>query len=96
MANCYSCNAKFYISKGSTVSRRDSCQSCAADIRVCKNCEFYDVSSYNECREPQANRITEKEKSNFCDFFLISSQSHEKKNEKEKNLDAAKALFKKK
>jgi hypothetical protein len=27
------------------------------------------VKSYNECREPQAERVVDKEKSNFCDFF---------------------------
>ncbi len=49
--------------------RGDSCQKCGKDTRVCKSCVFYDRSYNNECRESQADRVVEKEKSNFCDFF---------------------------
>ncbi|MBI4411014.1 MAG: hypothetical protein HY541_00835 [Deltaproteobacteria bacterium] len=39
-------------------------------MHICKNCEFYDRAAYNECSEPQAERVLDKEKSNFCDYFL--------------------------
>jgi hypothetical protein len=29
------------------------------------------MGSYNECREPQAERVIEKDRSNFCDFFTF-------------------------
>jgi hypothetical protein len=29
----------------------------------------HDRSAYNECREPQAERVLDKERSNMCDFF---------------------------
>jgi hypothetical protein len=32
-------------------------------------CVFYAPGAYNDCREPQADRVTEKERSNFCDWF---------------------------
>jgi hypothetical protein len=32
-------------------------------------CKFYDVRVYNECKESNADRVVDKEKSNFCDYF---------------------------
>jgi len=56
-------------------------------------CKFYDPSSYNECKEPVAERILEKEKPTFCEFFkLAGSGDHE--DDKNSLLDAANSLFK--
>jgi hypothetical protein len=30
---------------------------------------FYDPHAYNECREVSAERIIDKERANFCDYF---------------------------
>ena len=49
--------------------RQDVCPHCQQETRVCKNCFFYDPLCYNACREIQAERIVDKEKANFCDFF---------------------------
>ncbi|MBF0179974.1 MAG: hypothetical protein HQM03_08120 [Magnetococcales bacterium] len=49
--------------------RSDTCAACSSDTRVCLNCRFHDPGSYNECRESVAERIVEKERANFCDFF---------------------------
>ncbi|NGZ06294.1 MAG: hypothetical protein G8237_08050 [Magnetococcales bacterium] len=50
--------------------RSDTCSGCMKDTRVCLNCRFHDAGSYNECRESVAERIVDKEKSNFCDHFM--------------------------
>ncbi|MGH7830448.1 MAG: hypothetical protein ACREP8_09755 [Candidatus Binatia bacterium] len=52
-----------------TVGRRDTCPQCSWDLHACYNCLHYDAQAYNECREPQAERVLEKDKSNFCDYF---------------------------
>lgn len=49
--------------------RADTCRACGWDSRACKNCEFFDLPSNNQCRESQADRVVEKERSNFCDYF---------------------------
>lgn len=69
---CFSCGKE--IQKNDRVGRRDQCPSCHHDLHACKNCEFYDPSAYNECREPQAERVLDKEASNFCDYFNPSSR----------------------
>lgn len=53
----------------SAVGRSEECAGCGADLRVCLNCVFYDVSAYNDCSEPSAERVLDKDKANFCDFF---------------------------
>ncbi|MCC6278450.1 MAG: hypothetical protein IT289_11100 [Oligoflexia bacterium] len=65
--NCYSCGKDAGI--GEKVGRGDVCQFCRIDVRVCRNCQFYDPRAYNECKEPAADRVVDKEKANFCDFF---------------------------
>lgn len=77
------------------VTRHSHCPHCNSDARVCKNCGFYDVNSYNDCREPQAERVTEKDKSTFCDYFTPSKKGLPGTKVVD-HLAAAKALFKKK
>ncbi|MCC6952677.1 MAG: hypothetical protein IT290_01025 [Deltaproteobacteria bacterium] len=89
---CYRCSRELHYDK-INVGRRDTCDGCGFDVHVCKNCLHYDASVYNECREPQADRVVDKEKSNFCDYFKLTggadarsgSASHSK-------ADALKAL----
>lgn len=49
--------------------RQAQCPSCGADLHCCLNCTFYDENIYNNCRESQAERVVQKDRSNFCDFF---------------------------
>lgn len=75
--------------------RSDSCSNCNEDTHVCKNCVFYDPAYNNECRENQADRVVEKERSNFCDYFKANANSTGSSNEKDALKKAAEALFKK-
>jgi hypothetical protein len=79
----------------SKIGLRDECMECRSDLHICKNCEFYDVKSYNECREPSAEMVKEKERANYCDFFYPSKKGAEVKDEKARLKAAADALFKK-
>jgi hypothetical protein len=77
--------------------RADTCRKCGRDTRVCKGCDFYDTSYNNECRESQADRVVEKEKSNFCDYFKPASRAGTNpNNSRDAMRAAAEALFKKK
>lgn len=58
------------IDPGERIGRSDVCPRCGRDLRCCKQCHFYDSHAYNECREVSADRVVEKERANFCDFFL--------------------------
>ncbi|MDD9951367.1 MAG: hypothetical protein OXT67_07350 [Zetaproteobacteria bacterium] len=51
------------------ISRRETCQNCHADLKVCLNCHFYDQHAQNECRESSAERERCKETGNSCEYF---------------------------
>lgn len=96
MANCFKCSTKIEYDQ---VHRGDTCSKCLSDLRVCKNCEHYSESAYNSCKESQADRVVEKEKANFCDYFALSTKSPSSESTlspAEKARMAAEALFKKK
>ena len=91
---CFHCgNEIFYVDR---VGIREECEKCRSDVHVCKNCNFYDAKVYNECREPQAEVIREKERANVCDYFIPSGGLGGTSKSKEDLLKAAEALFKKK
>lgn len=69
MARCFSCQKEL----SSRIGRQERCQ-CGADLHCCYNCLFYDSTAYNECREPQAERVLDKERANFCDYFQLAER----------------------
>ena len=91
---CYKCNTDTGLEVGASISRSEDCNSCSADLRCCRMCEFYDVKAYNECREPSSDRILEKEKANFCDYFKLGSAGNNQSN-KDDIMAMANSLFKK-
>ena len=52
------------------ISRSDECTRCSSDVHSCLNCDNYDAHAHNKCREPQAEWVTDRDKANFCDFFV--------------------------
>jgi hypothetical protein len=54
------------------IGRRDICEGCGADLHACRQCAFYDVHVADQCREPSADKVADKEAGNFCDFFRLS------------------------
>lgn len=91
---CYNCQAQLNLSLNKDLSRTEDCPACHRDLRCCMMCVFYDESSYNECKEPTAERVLDKEKANFCDFFKLGNQQSSTI-AKQSHLSAANALFKK-
>ena len=91
--DCSFCGAK--ISIEDKVSRNDSCPYCGRDLRCCKQCKFYDPHAYNECREVSAERIVDKERANFCEYFAMDGFYQGKVNRAQEAKNALEALFKK-
>lgn len=93
-ANCFSCHNPTELEVGRKILRHEECPTCGASMHCCKMCKYYDQTAYNECRESIAERIVDKEKANFCEFFFLVGDSAEHEN-KENPLDLANSLFKK-
>jgi hypothetical protein len=92
--NCWSCGAEL---TPLDYGRADTCRKCGRDTKVCKGCEFYDASYNNQCRENQAERVVDKDRSNFCDYFRPrSGPAGAGGKSRDTMKSAAEALFKKK
>lgn len=78
------------------VGRRETCPSCGADLHCCLNCTHYSVGAYNDCREIQAERVLEKDRSNFCAFFVFRDArvADKDRDVRESAKSRAEALFK--
>lgn len=49
---------------------REECPGCGRDLHICRNCQFYDPGAHHECRESSAENVVDKERANFCEYFL--------------------------
>ena len=77
------------------LSRRDQCPSCSADVHVCKMCVHFDKRITRQCREDGAEDVTEKERPNFCDWFVPNPNAFDAagKSESDAAQKALDALF---
>lgn len=86
---CFHCAEKLEVSQ--RVARTEECPKCLRDLHCCRNCIFYDANAYNGCREPQAERVVEKDRRNFCDYFkfvdLKTAPVIKKEEDPKKKLD---------
>ena len=76
--------------------RQDTCKKCGKDTRVCRNCIHFDPAAHNLCHEPQADRVVEKERANFCDYFVPQAGIGGGEKNRDSMKSTADALFRKK
>lgn len=91
---CFHCGSE--LTYADRIGLREECPKCKNDVHVCKNCQFYDPKVYNECKEPQAEVVREKDRANHCEYFQAGHGAGGGGKSKEDLLKAAEALFKKK
>ena len=65
--HCHSCGREWELD--GQPGRSESCHGCNEDLRICLNCVFHDRSVAYQCRERRAEPVTEKNRSNFCEYF---------------------------
>jgi hypothetical protein len=72
MMTCWKCGVSIEVRD--RVGFRDLCPKCDRPQHACLNCKFYDKSFNNECREPMSDRVVDKERFNFCEYFTPSAR----------------------
>jgi len=92
---CHHCGESLEFQE--KVFRNDTCRNCGSDVYCCLNCSEYDESAANQCREPQAEEVSVKDRRNFCEYFKLdektrSASARDKAEEARRKLEA---LFKK-
>jgi hypothetical protein len=70
MKTCRACNRE--LAEDVKIGRKDECPFCGADLRCCLNCVFYDRTVSKQCRETISELVKEKEKANFCEYFVFA------------------------
>jgi hypothetical protein len=94
MIRCSFCGGELEIT--GTVTRADTCPHCGRDLHCCMQCKFYDSGSYNDCREVSAERVVDKERANFCDYFIIKGSKENMSGKEALAKQALEDLFTKK
>jgi hypothetical protein len=69
---CQACGAA--ITREPPIPRDAECEGCGADLRCCRNCRHFDVHVNNQCRETEAELVTDKTRRNFCEYFEITGK----------------------
>lgn len=65
-------------------------------MRVCRNCTFFAPGAHGDCREPAAERVVDKERANFCEYFALGVLAAPRREEGSEGARAAlDALFRK-
>ncbi|MEN8176750.1 MAG: hypothetical protein ABFS23_13375, partial [Pseudomonadota bacterium] len=75
--------------------RENRCPACGRATHVCRNCRFYSPGRSNDCAEPVAEYVADKERPNFCDYFqAVSREGTGPRPSADGLRDAAEDLFK--
>ncbi len=73
--------------------RSEICPDCNEDLRACLNCVFYDLSVAHQCRERRAEPVTEKKRSNFCEYFDFAQRDWSGSGSANKRVEKTKGTF---
>jgi hypothetical protein len=99
MKRCHHCGRELPLV--AKISRTDGCPFCFSDLKCCLNCRLHDPGANNQCREPQAEWVSDKDKANFCEFFEYRevpalASSGDAPSDVRRARDALESLFSKK
>lgn len=89
---CWHCGAAL---EAADYAREACCPQCGRHNHACRNCRFYKPGLSNDCQEPIAERVTDKTRANFCDYFTPNPHPPAAATaaSSEQLLSAAEALF---
>jgi hypothetical protein len=93
--HCAACNRELTLAPGERLGFREACEGCDADLHSCVNCAHYDPGAHNDCREPSAEYVSDRERANRCDWFQPGDREGGEASPRDQALSDLDALFKK-
>jgi len=66
---CVRCGQRVDTSGGRRIAFAETCDGCGTDLHSCVHCTHHDPAAYTECREPNAERVSDRERANRCEYF---------------------------
>ena len=85
---CHHCSTE--INTSIKITRQQECPKCGSYLHCCLNCRFYSENAYHQCKEPQAEFVSDKKSANFCDYFKPDDKGQ--KSQKDRSKEARKKL----
>jgi hypothetical protein len=97
--NCWKCGHR--VETIERIGFHAHCPQCDRPLHVCRDCSLYDPAYNNQCRETMAERVVDKERSNFCEYFApnpdtVAAPAHPASGPQRAARERLDALFKKK
>jgi len=74
MPQCWFCGTALSYAHHANVPRGEACPGCGKDLRCCRNCRHHDPGAHNQCREPDTEWVTDRERANFCERFQLAAE----------------------
>lgn len=73
--SCWRCGAQL-LDELLPLRRAELCPACNVDLHVCKMCGFFNPSVADACEETIATSVSNKERSNYCEYFKPSARAY--------------------
>jgi hypothetical protein len=70
MPFCALCDAE--LAADLRIGRESTCPHCDGYLHACIQCRFYEPTLHNQCLEPEADYVGDRQKANFCEFFQLA------------------------
>jgi hypothetical protein len=74
-------------------TREGECPNCRKQTHVCRNCRFFAPGRSNDCFEPVAEPVNDKQRANFCDYFEPGTDTYRASGDVDRLKADADALF---
>ena len=87
---CWHCG---HALAASDFTREGECPNCRRQTHVCRNCRFYAPGRSNDCFEPVAEAVSDKQRANFCDYFEPGKDGYRAQADSDKLKADADSLF---
>jgi hypothetical protein len=72
MKLCHACGAEWTEKDPPGFSAE--CAGCRAPMHCCMNCKFYTPGHHNDCLEPEAEMVRDRQAQNRCDWFQLADR----------------------
>ena len=79
---CYYCGTP----ANEKITRSLLCPQCRRELRVCLNCKSYKKDAHWDCIETIPEQVTDKERANFCDYFVYAPKIDKEKQAKSQKI----------
>ena len=88
MPTCAHCGASYTAA----VYRTTVCPECGKELKTCRNCRHFSPGEAHDCHEPVSDPVLDKDRANFCDWFIPAEDAAARKTGSSKIDNARKAF----